>query len=262
MLPNWLRPVVPALELWCQFIYRQAARIAVLSKGFKATLVSRGVPETKIQVIPNWCNDDVLTTPGSLEPAEEALLAGRFNIVMAGNMGVMQGLDVVLDAAVAVAGLEPRVQFVLVGSGLERAHLEQRAASLGLTNVLFLPKRPIQEIGALLSRAEALLVHLKDDPLFAITIPSRIQAYLAVGRPILCGVRGNAAELVLEAGAGICFESGDASSLVEAVKSLCGLPPEAQAEMGKRGRQFYQDRLSLPVGTRAFIELLDQARQS
>lgn len=262
MLPSWLKPVIPALELWCKFIYRQAAKIAVLSKGFKTTLVSRGVPEAKVQVIPNWCNDDVLTAPGSLKPEEEALLAGRFNIVMAGNMGVMQGLDVVLDAAMELAGLEPQVQFVLVGSGLERPHLEQRAASLGLTNVLFLPKRPIQEIGALLSRAEALLVHLKDDPLFAITIPSRIQAYLAVGRPILCGVRGNAAELVQEAEAGISFESGDPSSLVEAVRSLCALQAKALEEMGNRGREFYQGRLSLPVGTRALIELLSQARQS
>lgn len=172
----------------------------------------------------------------------------------------MQGLDVVLDSARVLADSEPQVQFVLVGSGVERPHLEARAASLGLRNVLFLPRRPVEEIGALLHRADALLVHLKDEPLFSITIPSRIQAYLAVGRPILCGVRGDGSELVRQAGAGICFKPDEPSALVEAVTALCRLSLEARLEMGERGQRFYRDKLSMPVGTQAFIKLFEQAR--
>lgn len=261
MLPRWLKPIVPMLEGWCQFIYRRAGRIAVLSNGFKATLVSRGVPESKVRVIPNWA-DEVQVKTGPLDPAEEALLAGKFNVVMAGNMGKMQGLDVVLDAATVLATQEPTVQFVLVGSGVEQQRLEQRVSSLGLTNVLFFPRRPLNTIGFLLNRADALLVHLKDDPLFAITIPSRIQSYLAVGRPILCGVRGNGTEMVQEAGAGLCFEPDDAIGLAEAVKTLCRMPAATRDGMGDRGKQFYYDKLALPVGVGAFIDLFEQARLS
>ena len=260
MLPAKLQCLVPMLAAWCRFMYRRAAKIAVLSPGFKQTLMTRGVPEAKVQVIPNWC-DEVQIRPGSLAPEEESLLAGRFNVVMAGNMGTVQGLDVVLDAALMLADLEPQVQFVLVGGGVDRSHLEARTASLGLKNVLFLPRRPVEEIGALLHRADALLVHLKDDPLFAITIPSRIQAYLAVGHPILCGVRGNASELVQQAGAGLCFEPDNPSALAEAVTALGHLPAEARMGMGEQGRQFYRDKLSVPVGTAAFTKLFEQARR-
>lgn len=260
LLPRRFMFMVPVVETWCRLVNRWAAKIGVLSPGFKQELVGRGVPESKIQVIPNWC-DQVQAQPGVLAAEEASLLAGRFNVVMAGTMGTVQGLGVVLEAAALIAGSEPSVQFVLVGGGVERSRLEARAASLGLKNVLFLPRRPVEEIGVLLNLADALLVHLKDDPLFAITIPSRIQAYLAVGRPILCGVRGNASELVQQAGAGLCFEPDNPAVLAEAVRFLAHLPAEVRMTMGERGRQFYGEKLSVPVGTAAFIKLFEQARR-
>lgn len=259
MLPSRLRVLLPVVEIWCRFIYRWATKIAVLSPGFKRELVARGVLEAKIQVIPNWCDEGQIQ-PGALRPEEERLLDGRFNVVMAGTMGSVQGLDVVLDAARMLADSEPQVQFVLVGGGVERPNLEARASSLGLKNVLFLPRRPVGEIGALLHRADALLVHLKDDPLFAITIPSRIQAYLVVGHPILCGVRGNASELVQQAGAGVCFEPDNPSALAEAVSAIHHLSLEERSRMGESGQRFYWDKLSVPVGTQTFIKLFEQAR--
>ena len=259
MLPPWLKGFVPTVAAWCRFMYRRAARIAVLSPGFKQILAARGVPEEKVAVVPNWC-DEVQTEPGPVRPEEAPLLDGRFNVVMAGNMGTLQALDVVLGAAQRLGSLAPEIQFVLVGGGVDRPRLEARAAELGLANVLFLPRRPVTEIGALLHRADALLVHLKDDPLFAVTIPSRIQAYLAVGRPILCGVRGDGSDLVREAGAGACFDPEDPEALAEATLSLHRLASGARAEMGHRARAFYRDRLSLRVGTRAFLELFTRAR--
>lgn len=260
MLPRRLQRLVPALAAWCRFMYRRAAGIAVLSPGFKRILAARGIPEDKVVVIPNWC-DEIQTRPGPLWPEEALLLEGRFNVVMAGNMGKMQGLEVVLDAAIRLKSQHPKVQFVLVGGGVERPDLERRAAALGLTNVCFLPRRPVAEIGALLHRADALLVHLKDDPLFAITIPSRLQAYLAVGRPILCGVRGDGAELLQQAGAGLCFEPEDSTALADAVTALLRLTPESRLDMGERGRSFYRERLSLQVGTWAFLDLFVRAQK-
>ena len=257
MLPAKCRGLVPVLAAWCRFLYRRAAGVAVLSPGFKQVLAARGVPENKLEIIPNWC-DEVQARPSELSSEEETLLMGRFNVVMAGSMGTVQALDVVLDAALLLQTRAPRVQFVLVGGGVDRPRLVARVAAMGLTNVLFLPRRPVTAIGALLCRAEALLVHLKDDPLFAITIPSRIQAYLAVGRPILCGVRGDGADLVQQAGAGLCFGPEDPEALAGAVLALELLPPEARGGLGGQGQRFYQEHLSIQVGTRAFLELFNR----
>ena len=258
MLPRGLRFLVPVVAAWCRFLYWKAARISVLSRGFQKELATRGVPESKVEVIPNWC-DEVQVGAGPLASEEDALFTGQLAIVMAGNMGRMQGLDVVLDAAAMLGGLGPKVRFLLVGGGVDRPRLEERSHALGLTNVAFLPARPIREIGAILNRADALFVHLKDDPLFAITIPSKIQAYLAVGRPILCGVRGNGSDLVREAGAGICFNPDNATELVVAVRSLLEMTPQERQDMGDRGRSYYLDRLSVSVGTEAFISLFKKA---
>lgn len=259
MLPAGLQGLVPLLAGWSRFLHRRAAGIAVLSPGFKRTLVARGVPEEKVAVIPNWC-DEVQSRPGPMRPEEEARLAGRFNVVMAGNMGTVQALGIVLEAARKLASTEPLIQFVLVGGGVERPHLEERARVMRLNNVVFLPRRPVEEIGALLHRADALLVHLKDDPLFAITIPSRLQAYLAVGRPILCGVSGDGAELVERARAGICFEPGNPESLAAAAVTLLQQTPEERARLGENGRTYYRDHLSIQVGTQAMLALFEQSR--
>src|SRR3546814_18059001 len=111
-------------------------------------------------------------------------------------MGKAQGLEAVLDAAEILKALAPSATFVFVGGGVEVEHLQQRAADKLLDNVIFMPPVPMREIAPYLQAADVLLVHLKKDPLFAITIPSQTQAYLAVGKPILMAVDGYAADLI------------------------------------------------------------------
>ena len=115
-------------------------------------------------------------------------------------MGLVQALDTVLEAARICAATVPDAQFVFVGGGVDKARLEQRAAEMQLPNALFLPRQPVEAVGGILSLADAALVHLKDDPLFRITIPSKTQAYLALGRPVLMAVAGDAAALVARIG--------------------------------------------------------------
>ena len=214
MSDRWL---MAALERWCRLVYSQVDRIVVLSPGFRETLVRRGVAAEKIDVIYNWADETGLRlTAGKgdrshlpqrpfgcfaqMAPLPFAGLAGRFNVVFAGTMGFVQKLDTVLEAARICAATVPDAQFVFVGGGVEKARLEQRAGELRLPNTLFLPRQPMEAVGAILSRADVLLVHLQDDPLFRITIPSKTQAYLAMGRPILMAVAGDAANLIEQSG--------------------------------------------------------------
>jgi glycosyltransferase involved in cell wall biosynthesis len=241
---------------WCRMVYRRAGRIVVLSPGLKQLLSERKVPPARIEVIPNWCDEEpLLKGKEDLEPEERSLLEGRFNVVFAGNMGKVQGLETILGAAGLVRHRHPQVQFVLVGRGVEVDQLKAQVHSEGLDNVLFLPRRPIGEMGPVLRAADGLLVHLKKDPLFEITIPSKIQAYLAVGRPILVGVHGDARAMVEEARAGLGFEPEDPESLASALGRLVAMPEGERKRMGANGKRFYGQNLSLQVGTEHFLEL-------
>jgi colanic acid biosynthesis glycosyl transferase WcaI len=173
-------------------------------------------------------------------------------------MGKAQALQAVLAAAALVAQQNKRVQFVFVGGGTEVSALEQQCASSNLENVRFVPRMPMEQVGQLLARADALLVHLRDDPLFAITIPSKTQAYLAVGQPIIMAVRGDAANLVRQAGAGLEAEPENPTSIAQAVLSLANMPLQERDAMGRQAMQYYRDHLSLQVGVSAFIKVFTQ----
>ena len=114
----------------------------------------------------------------------------------------------------------------------------------------------------MLAAADALLIHLRNDPLFRITIPSKTQAYLAAGRPILIGVEGDARTLVERAQAGIGFEPGNAAALADAAVALARQPDAARHEMGARGRRFYDAYLSRSHGIAAFERTFTAARDA
>jgi len=250
------RIVIWMVEKWCRLIYRQAAKIVVLSPGFKEMLIRRGVPDHKIEVIYNWCEDNKIQTTGRNEAlARELGMTGRFNVVFAGTMGKAQALDAVLEAACLLLDKLPKIQFVFIGGGIDVNRLKGKALEKGLRNVLFLPRRPPSEIGAILSLAEVLLVHLKDDPLFRITIPSKIQAYMAVGRPILMGVRGDAEVLVEMAGAGLTCTPEDPQDISNAVERFYNMSREDLDQMGHNGRIFYEQELSLRIGAQRFEKI-------
>ena len=235
----------------CDWVYRRVDQVVVLSPGFKRLLVQRGVPESKIEVIYNWADESALSTPtGTL--AANFPGDNRFKIVFAGNMGKAQALDAVLQAAEILQGRGSSVCFVMLGGGVEVGRLKERTNALALDNVVFLPAVPMAEVGTVLGAADALLVHLRKAPLFEITIPSKTQAYMAVGRPLLMAVNGDAADLVTQADSGLTAEPENPVALADAAQRLADMPLDQLQTMGKRARQFYQERLGLAVGAGRF----------
>ncbi|QLI83154.1 glycosyltransferase family 4 protein [Chitinibacter fontanus] len=245
----------------CGFVYKSASKLVVLAPGFKEKLIERGVAPEKIEVIYNWCDEQALQDVASIN-SHEIGLNERFNVVFAGNMGKAQGLDSVLDAAKLVLISSPQVQFVMVGGGLEVELLKKRVESEQISNVLFLPRMPMNEVGKVLAAADVLLVHLKDDPLFAITIPSKTQAYLAVGKPILMAVRGDAADLVTQSHAGLSVAPENAVEMAKGIENLAKKSPEELSVMGGNAAKFYQQHLSVQVGVRKFIAIFSAVLKS
>lgn len=244
-------------------IYGAAAHIVVLSPGFKNAIAPITGPR-KITVVPNWADESKMSydaaTPHTRASdvnapfGDNAFNDDAFNVVFAGTMGRAQALTTVLEAASKLAN--EGVRFVFVGSGIELDRLKREASAQRLSNVVFLPRRPVSAMTPILRGADALLVHLQDDPLFSITIPSKTQAYLMAGRPILMGVRGDAATLVQESGAGLLFEPENAESLAQAVRQIVRLDQSDRDAMGRRGANFYREQLSLAVGGPAIESVL------
>jgi glycosyltransferase involved in cell wall biosynthesis len=247
--------VFSLLGRWCKFVYRRARHLVVLSPGLQRQLIQRGVPQDKIEVIYNWCSETTVQPTPDTELAAGLGLSGHFNVMFAGTMGTAQALDAVLDAASLCRQTLPHVQFVFVGGGVDRSRLEKKTADAGLTNVRFLPRQPTSAIGAVLELADVLLVHLRDHPLFAITIPSKTQAYMAAGKPVLAAVRGDAAELVAQSGGGLVCEPENPRSIADTVAHFAGMSPEERRSMGEAGKRFYDERLSLKVGVTKFEAL-------
>lgn len=250
--------ILRIVDVFCRWTWRRADHIAVLSNGFRRLLIERGVPEEKITVIPNWADEQAVDTDPGTRP--EALgEADKFRVLFAGNMGPAQALDPVLDAATTIAHKNPRIEFCFLGSGLELERLKARAEREALANVRFLPRVPMAEVAAYLAAADCLLVHLKADPLFSITIPSKTQAYMAAGKPIVMAVEGDAAELVRQSGGGVVVPPEDAGSLADAIVRLAKLGPGDLAELGANARRFYDAHLSFERGVGSFATVLAKA---
>lgn len=238
----------------CKWVYRRVDNIVVLSPGFKRLLLERGGREDRIDVIYNWCDETSLASP-SASAAPILTESNHFDIVFAGNLGKAQALHAVVEAAEVLAKCAPNIRFVFVGRGVERESLQRLVAAKELQNVIFIPQVPMTEVGAILQQADALLVHLKDDPLFSITIPSKTQAYMAIGRPILMAVPGDAADLIQSARCGVVAKSENPSSIADAARTLESMDSVELAAMGRRGQEFYQAHMSLEAGCRKFSSL-------
>ena len=245
---------------WSNLVYRQMDRVVVLSSGFRTALVARGVSPADVSVVYNWSPDaGAAAVTGPLDSAEQAQLAGRFNVLFAGNMGPAQALETVIKAAAQLQAVRPSVQFVLAGGGVSAEFLQRLVCELGVTNVLFLPRRSPGAMPALYAAVDVVLVHLRDDPLFAITIPSKTQTYLAAGRPLLLAVRGDAARLVEAAEAGLICPPEQPAAMAACVQQLHDLPPADRAGMGRRGRAYYNDHLDMPIGVTTLLARLRDA---
>lgn len=244
--------VLKVVGWFCNFVYRNVTKIAVLSPGFKERLIERGVPSDKISVIYNWCDEKALDTTTK---SSHKLPEHGFNLVFAGNLGHAQGLNALVHAAKIIQDKNIAANFVFIGDGVAKIEAQNLVKEFNLVNVYFIPRVPVTEIGGLLKLADGLLVHLLDEELFRITIPSRTQANMYVGKPILMAVKGDAADLIERANAGVLAEPNMPSSIAEGLATLVNLTEDQLQEMGENAHNFYMQHLSVDSGVKSFIEL-------
>jgi colanic acid biosynthesis glycosyl transferase WcaI len=243
MRPGFLVNVMKRIE---RFVYRRAAHLFVVTEGARQNLIAKGVPADRVTVMPHWI-DEKEFAPVDQEEREKVRSAfgwgPDFVVMFAGNIGLVQGLDAVVDAAAKIPH-DSRLRLVIVGDGADKARLERLAAALKTGQRLqFVNRQPSSRMPALMAASDALLVHLRRSELSRFVIPTKTLAYLAAGRPIVMAMEGAAADLVGAAGAGVLVAPEQPDELVRALVALEAMPMSDRSEYGRRGREYLMQNL-------------------
>lgn len=221
------------------FIYRRCDRILVQSRAFVDNIRQHAGETSRVRYFPGWAEATFEGALETAEPAPEVLpYAGTFNVLFAGNIGDAQDFPAILDAASALRDT-PNLRWLIVGDGRAAAWVRDEIARRGLErSVIMLGRHPIERMPSFFRGASALLVTLKKEPSFAMTIPGKVQSYLATGLPILAMLDGEGAAVIEQAGAGAVSAAGDSATLARHVLSLMALPAAERFAMGERGRRY------------------------
>jgi glycosyltransferase involved in cell wall biosynthesis len=220
-------------------------------------LAARGVDPSKVSVVTNGVDLERFRPMPQENDVRAALgLTGKFVAMYVGTHGMAHGLATLLEAAEQMRG-DDRFRFVFVGEGADKRALVEQAKRRSLANVLFVGQQPHERIPSFVAAADAMLVPLKDRPLFTAVLPSKIFECLAAARPVVLGVEGEARRLVEASGGGLCVPPESAEALVGALRQLAADPEQAQA-MGRRGRAYVEQHFSRPVLARRYLALLSE----
>ncbi len=231
------RMLLKLVELVVRFIYRHVDLLLVQSRAFEAPVraLAAGTP---IEYYPNSVADTFTMAITNEVPIIPGLGEG-FTVMFAGNIGMAQAVGVIVEAASLLKNYRD-IHFIVLGDGSSRQWMLKEAEKRSLKN-LHLPGRfPIETMPGFMQKASALLVTLTDQSIFAATVPNKVQAYLAVGKPIIACLNGEGARLVVEAGAGLASPAEDAKALAETILQLYSLTPVERKNMGENGRQYFQ----------------------
>ncbi|MEJ5258280.1 MAG: glycosyltransferase family 4 protein [Fervidobacterium sp.] len=223
------------------YVYRNCTVIFVPSKGFATVLVERGIPERKIVYWPQYAED--FFKPLSKMDLPE-IPSDSFNVVFTGNVGLAQGLDILPKSARIIRNVRPdvNIKFVVVGDGRARQNLIEEAEKMKVDDMfVFLPHKPAVKIPEIISACDVAFLSLRNDPVFKMTIPAKLQTYLACGIPIVSAIEGEAAEIIKEANAGISSAPGDELALAQNILSLYDMDKNELRKLGLNARMYYEN---------------------
>ncbi len=259
---GWLVSGMSRLE---RFVYRQASHVLVLTDDARSNLIAKGVPPDRVSMVPQWAEENLsigCDPQAAARIREEFGWGGRFVVLFAGNLGLVQGLETVVRAAAELRS-DPSVRIVLVGDGSDKARLEQIAAKTQVgASLQFVDRQPLERMPAFMAAADALLVHLKNSALNEFIIPSKTFAYMAAARPILMAMSGAGAKLVAQADAGMIVTPEQPQQLAAAIRSLASQPIAVREAMGQRGRAYLLEHHSKSKVMESYFEVLERAARA
>lgn len=229
-------------------------KIIAISHDIKRSMVARGVPAEKIEVVYNWVDEKaVQPVEKSANPLFEefGLSRDKFTVVYAGNLGNAQNIGIVLDGASKL----PEVQFALFGTGGLEDEIRSQIEKEGLTNVHLNPLQPVERVSYVYSLGDACIVSCKEG-LGGSAMPSKSWSIMSCGRPVIASFdEGELKEILEKNNCGVFTHAGNVEEFVEGIKSLASKPSHCE-EMGRNARQFILDHLTKEVGSKKYVEII------
>lgn len=244
--------------LMVRAIYACTDTLLIQSQAFRGP-VARYAAEEKIAYYPNsmraapQADDQGADLPTELVD----LLKRHFCIVFAGNIGTAQAVETIVDAAARLRDL-PHCKIVLIGSGSMLSWVQERKAALALDQLVLPGRFPMSAMPQVYRLAAGLLVTLKDEEIFSYTVPSKVQAYLAAGKPIVAALNGEGARIVRESGAGLTCPAEDAAALAAQIRALYAMSADDRARMGAAGHRYFLEHFEMGRQAQYLVGLLER----
>lgn len=216
-------------------VYRKANRILITSQMFRDYFRQQfGIEDEKIGYLPQYAASGFDSLPACRKE-------NGVNLLFAGNVGAAQSLDTVLDAAKLLQN-EAELRWHIVGDGSELENLKKMASDLALDNVIFHGRKPLEEMPSYYAMADAMLVTLTDDPFISMTLPAKVQSYMAAGKPVIAASNGEIPKVIRASSCGFCAQAGDADGLAQAVRDF--LATDDKDRLGSNARKYYEENFT------------------
>jgi len=221
-----------------RLIYRKSEVIFISSKSFKHSITEKGVDSEKIYYLPNWA-EDIYNEPVGRDKDIAGLLPSKgFKIMFAGNIGESQDFESIVNAAEKTSGYDD-IHWIIVGDGRKKSWIEQEIRLKKMNNIHLIGRHPMRMMPSFFREADVMLVSLKDEPIFSLTVPAKIQTYLACGKPILAMINGEGADVIRESKSGYAVNAGDFNALADRVIEMYNMPKTNLDIMAKASKEFY-----------------------
>ena len=229
------------------FIYRRCDLILVQSRGFISSVQSFGVDISRIIYFPNSAEGFYRPVERSADLEERKAIPQGFIVMFAGNIGNAQDFDTIISAAEKIKDHKD-IYWVIIGDGRERIRAEKEITMRKLnSNFLFLGRHPAEKMPNYFALADALLVTLKNEDIFKLTVPSKLQSYLASARPVIASLSGEGARIVEESGAGVTCQPEDPDALARSVLKVYHMQDGDRRAMGLKGREYFMNNFERDI---------------
>lgn len=217
--------------------YKNSEKILITSKGFRKAINEKGNFDNKIVYFPNWAEDAI--SDGNKD-FPIPLLPEGFKVMFAGNIGEAQDLDNIMRAALHLSD-KKHIQFILVGDGRKMSFVKEFVEQNNLNDTVHIMGRfPVESMSSFFDKADVMLVTLKDDPIFNLTVPAKLQAYMSASKPIVAMLNGEGSENIIDADCGFTVSAGDYVGLSETILKASLLSVDKLNKLGENSRVYYE----------------------
>lgn len=225
-----------------KWIYSNSDKILISSKGFRQSILEKGNYDDKLIYFPNWAESIFSNSELSFQIPN---LPDGFLVMFAGNIGEAQDFDHIMQAALLLKG-EEKIKFIFIGDGRKKIWVKSFIKEHNLHQTVYcLGRFPIEAMPSFFRKADLMLLSLKDELIFNLTVPAKLQAYMAAGKPVIAMLNGEGGELIKESNCGLAISAGDYKGLASSLMKLQEMNPSELERFGKNGKAYFKQHFSL-----------------